>query len=285
MSPFTYSKRKFQMKKLLTFAAIACACWMLASPLLAQEVVTVSSCPDRPALPVTFVVDCSHVADAATKQLCRPFAENQACKVFWAYRSITGIHLEEKCPTFKYTIYDRDKFPHQQGEGGLALHCGADYMADYSLLINDPKFNRSKRRSDIGPFDVHEILHGYQERIAPLPYVHVLFSSSMLEAEREVGDQKLYEFDVDQRKEELQHIETGFEKGTIPADKQCQLAEEYVEMNLYFKDPKNLEQFYRRLEPGGKNDVADPWPRFLRMLDAVSGGSAKQYLLAHCPRF
>ena len=123
------------MKHALKFAAIAFACWTLCNSLFAQDVVAVSSCPDRLALPVTFVVDCSHVADLATKQLCRPFAENQACKVFWAYRNITGIHLEEKCPTFKYTIYDRDKSPHKEGEGGLALHCGADYMADYSLLI------------------------------------------------------------------------------------------------------------------------------------------------------
>lgn len=71
----------------------------------AQDDVTVTSCPQSN-LPVKFEVDCSHVADPATKQFCKSFAENQACKVFPVYRRITGIHLEESCSEFKYVIYD-----------------------------------------------------------------------------------------------------------------------------------------------------------------------------------
>ena len=43
------------------------------------------------------------------------FAANQACKVFPAYRKITGIKLEQRCPTITYTIYDQDNFPHAGG--------------------------------------------------------------------------------------------------------------------------------------------------------------------------
>jgi hypothetical protein len=263
------------MKKLLMLVAIGCVWWMLDSPMFAQNVVTVSSCPKRPTLPVTFEVDCSHVADPATRQLCRPFAENQACKVFWAYRNITGIRLEEDCPTLKYTIYDKDKFPHRQGEGGVALRCAADYVADYSVLI----------KSEIGPYDVHEILHVYQDRLGALPDAHILFEASMTEARREIGDEKGYEVAMSRLKSGLQYTETGFAKGTIPAEKGCLVAEFYIESSLYLKNPKNVELFYRKLEISRKKDMADRQARFNRMYDAVSGGTVKQYLLAHCPPF
>lgn len=263
------------MKHALKFAALAFTCWTLSNSLFAQDVITVSSCPDRPTLPVTFVVDCLHVADPATRQLCRPFAENQACKVFWAYRNITGIRLEEHCPTLKYTIYDKDKFPHHEGEGGVALHCSADYIADVSLLI----------KSEIGPYDVHEILHVYQDRLGALPYAHILFGPSMAEARREIGDEKGYEEAISRLKIEMQGTEAGLAKGTISAEKECLYAELYTESSLYLKNAKNVEMFYRKLEPGGSKDMAARQARFNRMYDAVSGGTVKQYLLAHCPRF
>jgi hypothetical protein len=221
-------------------------------------------------------VDCSRVADPGTKQLCRPFAENQACKVFWAYRDITGMRLEEECPAVKFTIYDKDEFPHGKGEGGVALHCAVDYIADYSVLI----------KSEIGPYDVHELLHVYQDRLGALPYMHILFGPSMAEARREIGDKHGYEFAMSRMKTDMQNTETNFEKGTIPADKQCLIAELYMESSLYLKNPKNVELFYRRLERGRKKDMADRQARFNRMYDAVSGGTAKQYLLSHgCPAF
>jgi len=264
------------MKRLLHFFAVGCVCCMLWVPASAQNVVTVSSCPNRPALPVTFEVDCSHVADPATRLLCRPFAENQACKVFWAYRNITGMRLEEECPTVKYTIYGKDKFPHREGEGGVALHCAADYMADYSLLT----------KSEIGPYDVHEILHIYQDRLGALPYQHILFGPSMAEARREIGDKYGYELAMSRLKTEMQGTETAFQKGTIPADKQCLSAELYIESSLYLRNPRNVEQFYRKLEPGRSKDMADRQARFNRMYNEVSGGTAKPYLLSHgCPAF
>jgi hypothetical protein len=262
--------------KRISLLAVACLWWALSVAASAQDVVEVSSCLKRPALPVTFEVDCSHVADPATKQLCRPFAENQACKVFWAYRNITGIRLEEYCPAFKYTIYDKDKFPHQAGEGGVALRCGADYIADYSVLT----------KSEIGPYDVHEMLHVYQDNaLGALPDGHILFGPAQAEARREIGDKKGYEDAMSRMKNEMQSIETRLEKGAIPADKQCFFAQLYLQESLYLREPKNVEQFYRKLERGRSKDMADRQARFNRMFDAVSGGTARQYLLAHCPPF
>ncbi|MGB8010054.1 MAG: hypothetical protein WCF68_00455 [Terriglobales bacterium] len=261
-----------QIRKLL-LAIFACC--TLSGSLFAQNVTTVTSCPKRPTLPVTFEVDCSHLADPTTQQLCKPFAENQASKVFWAYRNITGIRLEESCPTFKYTIYEKDKFPHPAGEGGVALRCGADYVADYSVLI----------KSDIGPYDVHEILHVYQQDLGALPYQHILFGPSIAEARKEIGDEKGFEDAMTRLKAEMKGTEAGFEKGIIRPESQCPSAELFTEASLYLKDSKNVEQFYRKLDRGRSKDMAERQARFNRMYDAVSGGAAKKYLLEHCPRF
>ena len=125
------------------------ACGVLAS---AQDIVTVSECPGKP-LPITFQVDCSHLADPAMKQQCKPFAENQACKAFFAYRTITRISLEQSCPVFRYVIYG----------GG---RCVADYITDDSIGI----------KSQVGLYDVHEILHVYQSDLGAIPYEHILFA-------------------------------------------------------------------------------------------------------------
>ena len=271
------------MKRLLGLVTLSCACWIASYPASSQNgrtassqnVATVSSCPGRPTIPVTFQVDCSNVADPATRKLCQPFAENQACKVFWAYRNITGIRLEESCSTYRYMIYDRDKFPHHEGEGGKSQKCGANYMADYSVL---PK-------TSIGPYDVHEILHGYQRELGALPYQHILFAPSMVEARREIGDDEGYKRALSRLETEMKSNDANLQKGTISADKQCLTAEFYIEASLYLKDPKNLERIYRKLAESRSKDTGDPQARFNRAYDAVSGGSAKQYLLAHCPRF
>jgi hypothetical protein len=241
----------------------------------AQDVTTVSSCPNKPALPITFQVDCSHVSDPATRQQCKPFAENQACKVFWAYRRITGINLEDSCKTYTYTIYDADKWPHSRGEGGLEVRCGSDYIADYSVL---PK-------SEIGPYDVHEMLHVYQNEIGALPYAHIFFGPAMAEARKEVGDNRGYWDAMTQLKREMAMTQVAFQKGSVRPENECLTAELYIESNLYVENPKNLELFYRKLEPGRSKDMADRQRRFNRMFDLVSGGKEKQYLLSHCPAF
>jgi hypothetical protein len=265
------------MKYVLSYLAACCACWMLCAPAFAQDEITVSSCPDQSPLPVTFQVDCSHVADPATKQLCKPFAENQACKVFAAYRKITGINLEESCPAFKYTIYDKDKWPQKGGDaGGYARRCGAELMTDFSALI----------QSQIGPYDVHEILHVYQDALGALPCSHILFGPSMTEARREIGDHKGYWDAMTRLKADVRNTEMGFQKGTIRPDDQCLSAEVYIETTLYLKDANNVEQFYRKLVRSGLKDMADRQARFNRMYDEVSDGTAKQYLVSHgCPAF
>jgi len=242
---------------------------------LAQDVTTISGCPNQPTLPVTFQVDCSHVASKDTRQLCKPFAENQACKVFWAYRRITGINLEDSCRTYTYTIYDADKWPHPKGEGGLEMKCGSDYLTDYSVLT----------KSEIGPYDVHEMLHVYQSELGALPNMHIFFAPAMAEARREVGDSKGYWDAMTRLKSEMARIEIDFKSGTVRPENQCLTAELYIEESLYLEDPKNLELYYRKLVRSREKDMADRQRRYNRMFDVVSRGTAKQYLLAHCPAF
>ncbi len=265
------------MKRALSYFVAAGIVWMLRGPAFAQDQVTVSSCPGEIKLPVTFQVDCSHVADPATKKLCKPFAENQACKVFFAYRKITGINLEDSCPTMQYSIYDKDKWPMKGGEvGGFAGKCKASLMTDFSLLL----------KSQIGPYDVHEILHVYQDDLGALPYSHILFGPSMVEARHQIGDNRGYFDAMTHLKADIKGIEAQFEKGTIKVDDRCGLAEIYTEETLYLKDANNVEQFYRKLVRGKLRDMADRQARFNRMYDEVSGGTAKQYLVSHgCPAF
>lgn len=118
------------------------------------------------------------------RQLCRPVIENVACKVLLAYRKITGIKLEARCPALTYTIYqDAGDWPHKDiGACGFSYKCQVDYMAQYSILW----------RSDLGPYDVHEILHHYHFGLPPLPNQHSLFGPAMLEARREIGDERGY---------------------------------------------------------------------------------------------
>src|SRR5580704_4175145 len=84
--------------------ALAAAALAAGSPVRADEPIVVTSCPGEERIAVTFKVDCSHVRDPAARAQCRPFIENQACKVFPAYRRITGINLEKPCPEIVYTI-------------------------------------------------------------------------------------------------------------------------------------------------------------------------------------
>ena len=83
---------------------------------------------------------------------------------------------------------------------------------------------------------------------------------------------------------EMKGNQASLEKATIRPGSQRISAELYIGAGLYLKYPKNLERFYRKLEDNRLKDTADPQERLKRVYDAVSGGSAKQYLLAHCPR-
>jgi hypothetical protein len=259
------------VKRKLSFLAIGCVWLFLSVPAPAQDLYTITRCPGKTDLPVVVRVDCSNVADPATKRLCLPFAENQACKVFFAYREITGIELEKSCPVIKYRIFDKDKWPHTGGEGGLAGKCGVDYLAEYSV----------QTKSDLGPYDVHEILHLYQQQLGALPYMHILFGPSMAEARRLIKDDKGYKASVERMKYEMKRISNDFRKRAIPPARQCLSAELFIEESLYLKDPGNVEQFYRRLQRGREMDITDRQARFNRMYDEVSGGMARQYLLSH----
>jgi hypothetical protein len=261
-----------RMKRIFLFIGAVSVAAILTTPARAQDVVTVDKCPGLNPLPVTFEVDCSHVADGATKGLCQAFAQNQACKVFPAYRKITGILMEESCPVFKYTIYDKDKWPYQDSkDGGRADRCGAEILTDFSLLNS----------SQIGPIDVHEILHVYQSALGAIPYQHILFGPSMTEARGLIGDNKGYVTALTRMKEESNRAGADLEAGKFKGDGECLQAELYEESILYINDHRNLEMFYLKLQRSSLKDMADRQARFNRMYNVVSNDKARPFLLAH----
>jgi hypothetical protein len=251
-----------------------------ASAALAQTSTVATDCPGQPKLPLTFEIDCSHVADPAARNLCKPFIQNQACRIFPAYREITGIKLEDECKSIKYTIYDQDKWPAKGGDaGGLALHCGVNYIADYSIKMKAPP--------KIGPYDTHELLHEYQDQLGAIPYQHILFGPSQAEAMRLAGDNEAYNQAVARMKQTTTAFEDAYAKfaarpasSTSNIDK-CVLAEVQVEETLYLENPKTIYALYRKLPRSRLKDQADREARFNRTYDLVSEGKSKAFLLAH----
>lgn len=235
----------------------------LSGAVWAQDHASVSRCPGQPTIPVSFEIDCSHIKDSATKQLCRPFIENQACKVFPAYRKITGIELEKTCKSIKFNIYDEDNWPHPKGEGGLAMNCAVDYIAKYSLQAHP--------NSKIGPYDVHELLHEYQIALGALPDPHSLFASSMAEAMKEIGETDDYERAIKEMKAEAPRLVQELQSGKITGPKQCAVAEAQVEETLYLADSRAAYAFYRKLVISRNANIADRQARFGRMFWVVSG--------------
>ena len=255
--------------QLLILSLIVSIAVLISQFAIGQAVTSVSSCPGESKLPVTFQVDCSHVKDSADRELCRPFIENQACKVFPAYRKITGIKLEDKCPSLKFMIYDEDSWPHPQGEaGGMALNCSVGYLAKYSVKVGfNPK---------LGPYDVHEILHEYQMALGPLPSMHPLFSSSMAEATREIGDEARYQRLLGQLRSESKRLHDELESGKYKGNpRECELAQTTVEENLYLENPKLVSMFYLKLPPAKGNSQQERDARFDRMFYTVSNGNSE----------
>jgi hypothetical protein len=257
---------------------VGSAIW-LAPVAIAQDRITVSSCPGQPKLPLSLEIDCSHLSDAAAKQACRPFIENQACKVFPAYRKITGINLEQTCKSLKFTIYTDDNWPHPKNEGGLALNCAVDYLAKYSV--------QSHPKSKIGPYDVHEILHEYQFALGPLPDAHVMFSSSMAEATREIGEADEYQRLMQVMRSDAPRLEKDLRDAKITGPNQCTAAEYQVDENLYLANSRSVYAYYRKLTPSKNPSQADRQARFNRMFYLVSGPKpeVKKFLTQYCGPF
>lgn len=260
--------------------ALSMACTSPIKATGANDVITVSSCPGVTQIPVIFQIDCSHLSDGASKELCTPFIHNQACVVFPAYRKITGINLEETCKSIKFTIYEEANWPHPKGEGGLALQCAIDYLSKYSLQAHPG--------SKIGPYDVHELLHEYQIALGALPDAHVLFSSSMAEALREIGETDDYQRSVKNMKAEAPRLAEELRNGKIPEAKRCSVAETQVEETLYLEDSRSVYAFYRKLAKSRNPNQADRQTRFNRMFYLVSGPKqeVKKFLLDNgCAKF
>jgi hypothetical protein len=256
-------------------AAVAAA--LANAPAVASDMTVVSSCPQKRHIPVEFKIDCSHLEDPAIRKLCGPFGENQACKVFPAYRKITGIDVERFCSTVSYTLYDRSNWPYGPA-GGVSFRCRIDQLAEYALLSN--------AKSAIGPHEFHEMLHQYQmahKTLGQLTAFHPLFSSSMLEAMRELGESEAYELGYGRLRRDIQRMQTSLDKGTIKATNMCRIAQAVVEEGLYLRDRNNVYKFYRALANGAGRDPAE---QMSAMLNALSGGAVRQFLLTHgCERF
>jgi hypothetical protein len=244
---------------------------------MAADETSILSCSGQPKTPITFQIDCSHVKNDTDKKLCAPFLKNQACKVFSAYREITGIKFEATCPAIKYTIYEDDNWPHGKGEGGLALHCAIDYLAEYSI----------RTKSKIGAYDTHELLHEYQEVLGALPYQHILFGPSQAEAMRLIGDVQGYQKAVERLREDSATFEERFQKlGPKASIDKCTFAEIEIEQSLYLDKNDNVYQFYRKLVRSRIAAQADRETRFNRMYEVVGGDKARRFLLAHgCASF
>lgn len=255
------------------FACVPVAALVQAGDIGDKSEISVFSCPGQAKIPVSFQIDCTHLKNAADRQLCRPFIQNQACKVFPAYRKITGIELEKTCKSIKFTIFDDDNWPHPKGEGGLALNCAVDYLAKYSL--------QSHAQSKIGPYDVHELLHEYQIALGALPDPHVLFSSSMAEAMKEIGETDDYERAIKEMQSEAPRLVQELQSGKVTGPKQCAVAETQVEETLYLADSRAVYSFYRKLVISKNASIADRQARFDRMFWVVSGPKpeVKKFLL------
>jgi len=144
-------------------------------------------------------------------------------------------------------------------------------LSDFSVLL----------KSQIGPYDVHEMLHIYQSQLGALPYSHILFGSSQLEARREVGDRNGYEAGFARLKKELSAPDLEQRFANMPSDQRCRMAEVHEEGTLYASNPKTVYSYYRDLDIGWQKDQADREARFNRMFDKVSQGRAKKFLLDH----
>jgi hypothetical protein len=282
-----HQKREAAMTPSKTLPLILLAIGMLLclTSAMAQKVpdtINVASCPDQPKLPVVFQIDCSHITDPAVKKQCGPFIRNQACKVFPAYRAITGIRLENRCKSLKFTIYEDENWPHPKGEGGLALECAVDYLAKYSVQF--------RADSPIGPYDVHELLHEYHLAIGPLPNPHILFGSSMAQAMQRVGDLKEYDVRIKNMQEESQRLAEELKAGKIKPAERCFIAQTQLEERLYLENRKNVSIFYLKLMPQMEMtpSQAQREARFSRMLLTVAGGKpeVRQFLIENgCSKF
>lgn len=140
----------------------------------------------------------------------------------------------------------------------------------------------------IGPYDVHELLHEYHIALGALPSAHVLFSCSMAEATREIGETEDYERALANMKNEAPRLEQELREGKVTGDKQCTVAETQVEETIYLTGSRSVYAFYRKVGVSRSPSQADREARFDRMFYIVSGPKpeVRKFLLAHgCSAF
>ncbi len=263
------------MRPLFAVLALSLTAAAAAAGVPGADQFTVAACPNAAQIPVTFQIDCSNVASQKLKKLCGVFIQNQACLVSPAYRKITGIKLEDICPSVQYMIYDTDKWPYQGGEaGGMAGKCKIDYMTQYSVAAPAP--------ANIGPYDSHEILHEYQMALGALPYAHSLFGPSQAELKRLIGDADGYEQAIGQMKKGIDNARAANWNHTATATMdQCVFVELYLEAHFYVSNNATVYDMYRKLVRSFVRDQGDREARFNRMYVAVSDPRTRDFLVAH----
>lgn len=254
--------------------ALISAIFVAVVPASSQDHVTISNCSGQSKIPVVFQVDCTHSKDSAARQLCGQFAENEACKVSPAYRKITNINLEDRCPTMRYNLFEKDNWPFSNSgdAGGLAGKCEVSLLSDYSVKV----------KSEVGPYDLHELLHEYQAVIGPFINEHPMFDPAQAEAARLIGDPVGTAAYMNRIRHAIEQAKMLLPSTSQPADKECGFAESFIENSLYLQDSRNVYAFYRKLGPvpasKTRQEVA---ARENRMLYTVSYGKAKDFLLSH----
>jgi len=188
-------------------------------------------------IPVTFSIDCSHVSSDEWLA-CEAYIQNVACLSFPAYEKMTKVHLENRCPKIQYTIYTSKQWPHKNiPAGGLSYDCKTDYVDSDS--IENGEFMLPS-----GAYDAHEILHQFQTTMnLNNTAEHPLFTSSMAEAMKLVGDKAGFANDI--QKIQSEHDNLINHPKLIAGV--CSTAQFVEEEGLYLKDNKNIYKLYSDL--------------------------------------
>lgn len=154
---------------------------------------TISTCPGGATAVQKVAVDCSSLTNPISIANCRIYAQDVACKVAPAYKTLTNVALESRCPTFTYKIVDENTTnPCGESAGGCSPFgsCTSWYSENYSVnpgIVSDPNSTRYGKIFR----DKHEILHQIQYTMSSTfshTTNHPLFGSSMTEVSRQLGE-------------------------------------------------------------------------------------------------
>jgi hypothetical protein len=249
-------------------------CVVAAIALQARPALVVASNDCASQIPVTikFSVYCDKVRDQQARGLCGRFITNQACKVFPAYRALTGIPLEKYCKNITYRLFDRDAYPHDKG-GGISTPCEIHYIAGIVLNVS--------ASPSIGPYEVHEILHQFQLASAVLREMtsrHPLFEVSMVEVKRRIGDVSGYQLSLARLQQSTAVAGTGAAAFTGNLMAPCETARHEIVRDLYLRNPITIYSIYALLTAAAPTSSGGQESYLNRALIDVSRGDSRKLL-------